>query len=38
VVKHRRGFLDADGTADVLDRCPRDFGPAENGGCQVVGD
>ena len=30
------GDFDADGTADVLDRCPRDYGPEENGGCEHV--
>jgi hypothetical protein len=28
------GDLDADGTADVSDKCPRDAGPPDNAGCQ----
>lgn len=27
------GDFDADGTRDVLDRCPRDYGPPDHGGC-----
>jgi hypothetical protein len=29
------GNLDADGTPDVRDQCPRDPGPVDQGGCHM---
>jgi hypothetical protein len=29
------GDLDADGTPDVRDQCPRDPGPVDQGGCHM---
>ena len=30
------GDFDADGTADVIDLCPRQYGPADQGGCEPI--
>jgi len=30
------GDFDADGTPDARDRCPRDWGSPDEGGCQIT--